>query len=142
MDHSLIKRQRIGCFRLSDRGDGAKRYEQKKARGWVGSLLLRAGSTIPTPGTSWLRNYGLCLPFVRKDRLRLKPSLPSGQTEALGITIVPLLRSLLTIVQLRSKAQEELFSRWARLFFYVVDKHQPPSHPANPLISCAPFHVW
>lgn len=39
MDHSLIKRQRIGCFRLSDRGDGAKRYEQKKSEG-LGRVAL------------------------------------------------------------------------------------------------------
>ena len=72
----------VACSWRSDRGDSAKRCEQKKTtRGWgkvcfsLSSLAVH--STIRTPGTSFLRSskkHVLYMPPSVNDLVREKPS--------------------------------------------------------------------
>ena len=72
----------VGCFRCSDRGDSAKRCEQKKAmRGWgrvcFSLSSLAPHSTIRTPGTGFLRSskkHVLYMPPSVNDLVLEKPS--------------------------------------------------------------------
>ena len=72
----------VACFRRSDRGDSAKRCEQKKTTSGWGKVCfslssLAVHSTIRTPGTGFLRSSKKHVLYMPPSVNGLVPEKPS-----------------------------------------------------------------